>query len=142
MKIIKQQQDDEGLGFWHFKIGGRAADDKYRLADLTRETTSPEDWLVANLIEAQNLIDSGTYYAEYALKQDTSEVFKAARQEAIDQNLKHYLIEADDIEFDAWFSSLITQQVGRFLRTSFRYLWGWKEAVDARLSDLEDLQEE
>lgn len=64
MDIIRQQQDENGL--WHFKIGGVASDSLYRLADLSRETTSPADWLAANAAEAQVAIDAGVYNEETA----------------------------------------------------------------------------
>lgn len=58
--IITQQADDAVIGRWHFKIGGPdTVDQIYRLADLTRDTTSPTDWLAANGAEAQTLIDAG-----------------------------------------------------------------------------------
>lgn len=56
MDIISQTQDG---AFWHFKVGGLATDGIYRVADLSRETTNPADWLAANGAEAQNAIDMG-----------------------------------------------------------------------------------
>ena len=59
MDIIRQKQHELNLAIWHFKIGGIAADGLYRLADFSEETTSPEDWLAANPVEAQAAIDAG-----------------------------------------------------------------------------------
>ena len=67
MEIIVKQLDDN-FSLWHFKIGGIASDGLYRMADLSRETTSPDDWLAANQAEAQALIDSGVYREDIALK--------------------------------------------------------------------------
>jgi hypothetical protein len=61
MDVILQQQDENNPALWHFKIGGIAQDGLYRLADLSRETTSPADWLAANGTEAQAAIDAGVY---------------------------------------------------------------------------------
>lgn len=54
--IISQQQDGD---LWHFRIGGVAVDGVYRIASVSRETTSPAEWLAANPEEAQNAIDIG-----------------------------------------------------------------------------------
>lgn len=67
MDIIRQQQDDNPA-VWHFKIGGFAGDGLYRLADLSRETTSPADWLAANQVEAQAAIDGGVFNEEHDLQ--------------------------------------------------------------------------
>lgn len=56
MDIISQVQDGN---LWYFKVGGLASDGIYRVADLSRETTDPADWLAANGAEAQNAIDAG-----------------------------------------------------------------------------------
>lgn len=70
MDILRQQQDDVTPAIWHFKLGGIAQDGLYRLADLSRETTSPADWLAANQAEAQALIDAGVYHEELVQRLD------------------------------------------------------------------------
>lgn len=64
--IVSQQQDDENLNLWHFRIAGPdSVDGTIRLADLSEETTSPADWLAANQAEAQAAIDAGAVSEEY-----------------------------------------------------------------------------
>lgn len=64
--IVSQQQDDENLNLWHFRIAGPdTVDGTVRLADLSRETTSPADWLAANEAEAQAAIDAGVVSEPY-----------------------------------------------------------------------------
>lgn len=69
MIIVTQQQDDENPLLWHFKIAG-LSNGVVRLADLSRETTSPADWLAANEAEAQAAIDAGVISEDYNQRVD------------------------------------------------------------------------
>lgn len=84
MDIIRQQRDDVDANLWHFKIGGIAADGPYRLADLSRETTSPADWLAANEAEAQVLVDAGHIREEFNERRDRVQSFVEAAQNELD----------------------------------------------------------
>lgn len=71
IEIVRQQQDDQNSELWHFKIAGPdTAAGAIRLADLSRETTSPADWLAANQAEAQAAIDAGVISEEYNERSD------------------------------------------------------------------------
>lgn len=74
IELLKQQSDDDNPNLWYFKIGGQAADNVYRVANLTQETASPAAWLAAHPVEAQAAIDAGHYYAELNERLDLREL--------------------------------------------------------------------
>lgn len=72
MEIVSQQKDEGNPNLWHFKIAGVATGGEIRLADLSRETPSPANWLAANQAEAQVAIDAGVVNEEYNERGDFS----------------------------------------------------------------------
>lgn len=94
IEIVRQQQDELVSGRWHFKIGGLAVGGEYRTADLIRDgLDSPSEWLDANQVEAQALIETGESRPELAERIDLRTLGQAISSEIAYLNTTILLID-------------------------------------------------
>lgn len=69
IKIRHAQQDDENANHWYFQVyGPDSIDGTVRIGIVDETGLIPEDWLIANLSQAQALIDNGLGDIPFTIK--------------------------------------------------------------------------
>lgn len=74
IKLRQINKDEVTPNLWHFQVyGPDSVDGTVRIARTSQtllETETPEDWLAANQVEAQALIDAGTGGIAFTIKEE------------------------------------------------------------------------
>jgi hypothetical protein len=119
IKIRAVNQEDDYLSF---QIYGPDASGLIRLAVVEttiREYQTPEDWLDANSIEAQALIDTGRHIEEFAAKVDLQELQGDATTEIawLEENIP--LVDSADL-------TTLRSYIRRLMSENLRQIEAWR----------------